>query len=137
MVADRAAFRHRLFSNKRFEPTSSMQGYKGILAPAQGWIEDFKRIFQDRMRRIVHDGLLSLIAQEVTDFAYLSRKKMPGRRRFLWTERGNPVFTLQMNPCQPLPHQSAQNRARDIPPGLRKSCCPPPFQSTHRSELVG
>jgi transposase-like protein len=44
-----------------------MKRNKGILAPAQAGIEDFKGIFQDRLRAIVREGILSLMAQEVTD----------------------------------------------------------------------
>ena len=40
---------------------------KGIKAPVQAGIVDFKGIFQDRIRTMVRDGILSLIAQEVTE----------------------------------------------------------------------
>jgi hypothetical protein len=44
-----------------------MSSNKGILAPQQVGIEDFKGVFQDRIRTLVRNGLLDLIAQEVTD----------------------------------------------------------------------
>jgi len=44
-----------------------MKRNKGILAPAQAGIEDFKGIFRDQLRAIVREGILSLMAQEVTD----------------------------------------------------------------------
>lgn len=37
------------------------------MAPVQAGIEDFKGVFQDRIRAMVRQGLLDLIAQEVTD----------------------------------------------------------------------
>ena len=37
------------------------------MAPVQAGIEDFKGIFQERLRAVVREGLLSLIAQEVTE----------------------------------------------------------------------
>jgi transposase-like protein len=44
-----------------------MKRNKGILAPAQAGIEDFKGVFRDQLRMIVREGILSLMAQEVTD----------------------------------------------------------------------
>ena len=44
-----------------------MKRNKGRLAPVQAGIEDFKGIFQERLRAVVREGLLSLIAQEVTE----------------------------------------------------------------------
>jgi transposase-like protein len=44
-----------------------MKRNKGIQAPVQAGIEDFKGIFQDRIRTMVRQGILDLIAQEVTD----------------------------------------------------------------------
>ena len=44
-----------------------MKRNKGIMAPVQAGIEDFKGVFQDRIRAMVRQGLLDLIAQEVTD----------------------------------------------------------------------
>ena len=44
-----------------------MKRNKGIKAPVQAGIEDFKGIFKDRLRTIVCEGILSLIAQEVTE----------------------------------------------------------------------
>ena len=37
------------------------------MAPVQAGIVDFKGIFQDRIRTLVRDGILSIIAQEVTE----------------------------------------------------------------------
>ena len=44
-----------------------MNRNKGILAPVQAGIEDFKGIFQGQVRTLVRQGLLDLIAREVTD----------------------------------------------------------------------
>lgn len=44
-----------------------MKRNKGIKAPVQAGIEDFKGVFQDRIRAMVRQGILDLIAQEVTD----------------------------------------------------------------------
>jgi len=44
-----------------------MKRNKGILAPVQAGIEDFKGIFQSQVRTLVRQGLLDLIAREVTD----------------------------------------------------------------------
>ena len=67
MLVDRTVFRHRLFLNKRLKPTNTMKRNKGIKAPAQVGIDDFKGIIQERIRAIVRQGVLDLIAQEVTD----------------------------------------------------------------------
>jgi putative transposase len=50
-----------------FKPTNTMKRNKGIKAPVQAGIEDFKGIYKDRIRTIVCEGILSLIAQEVTE----------------------------------------------------------------------
>ena len=44
-----------------------MKRNKGIKAPTQVGIEDFKGVFQDRIRTMVRQGILDIIAQEVTD----------------------------------------------------------------------
>ena len=44
-----------------------MKKNKGIKAPVQAGIEDFKGVFQDRIRTMVRQGILDIIAQEVTD----------------------------------------------------------------------
>lgn len=44
-----------------------MKRNKGIQAPVQVGIEDFKGVFQDRIRTMVRQGILDIIAQEVTD----------------------------------------------------------------------
>ena len=44
-----------------------MKRNKGIMAPMQVGIEDFKGVFQDRIRTMVRQGILDIIAQEVTD----------------------------------------------------------------------
>ncbi len=67
MLVDRTVFQHRLFLNKRLKPTNTMKRNKGIKAPMQVGIEDFKGVFQDRIRTMVWQGILDLIAQEVTD----------------------------------------------------------------------
>ena len=50
-----------------FKPTNTMKRNKGIKAPVQAGIVDFKGIFQDQIRTMVRQGILSLIAQEVTE----------------------------------------------------------------------
>jgi transposase-like protein len=44
-----------------------MKKYKGMKAPVQAGIEDFKGVFQDRIRTMVRQGILDLMAQEVSD----------------------------------------------------------------------
>ena len=63
-----------------------MKRNKGILAPVQAGIEDFKGIFQDRLRGIVYDGLLSLIEQEVTALCGESHRPDGGIYRRAGTE---------------------------------------------------
>ena len=65
MLVDRAMFRHRLFGIE-FKPTNTMNNQTGTQAPAQAGIEDFNGIFQERLRGIVREGLLSMFEQEVT-----------------------------------------------------------------------
>jgi hypothetical protein len=67
VLVDRTVFQHRLFLNKRFKPTNTMKRNKGIQAPMQVGIEDFKGIFQDQVRTMVRQGILDIIAREVTD----------------------------------------------------------------------
>jgi putative transposase len=59
-------YRHRPFE-QTFKPTNTMKRNKGIMAPVQAGIEDFKGVFQDRIRTMVRQGILDIIAQEVTD----------------------------------------------------------------------
>ncbi len=63
---DRTVCRNRLFE-QTFKPTNTMKRNRGIMAPVQAGIEDFKGVFQDRIRAMVRQGLLDLIAQEVRD----------------------------------------------------------------------
>lgn len=63
-----------------------MKRNKGILAPVQAGIEDFKGIFQDRMRAMVRQGILDLIAQEVTDLCGVSHRENDGIYRRAGTE---------------------------------------------------
>jgi len=55
-----------------------MKRRKGILAPVQAGIEDFKGVFQDRIRTMVRQGILDLIAQEVTDLCGESHRPNGG-----------------------------------------------------------
>lgn len=66
-----------------------MKRNKGILAPQQVGIEDFKGVFQDQIRTMVRNGLLDLIAQEVTDLCGRSQLPDGGIYRRAGTE---PVF---------------------------------------------
>jgi putative transposase len=63
-----------------------MKRNKGILAPVQAGIEDFKGIFQDQMRAMVRQGILDLIAQEVTDLCGESHRENGGIYRRAGTE---------------------------------------------------
>jgi len=57
-------FRHRLFK-QTFKPTYTMDDQTGTQAPAQAVSEDFGGIFQERLRGIVREGLLSMFEREV------------------------------------------------------------------------
>jgi transposase-like protein len=48
----------------------------GIKAPVQAGIEDFKGVFQDQIRTMVRQGILDIIAQEVTDLC--GESHLPG-----------------------------------------------------------
>lgn len=61
-----------------FEPTNTMKRNTGILAPLQAGIEDFKNVFQDQMRAMVRQGILDMIAQEVTDLCGVSHRENGG-----------------------------------------------------------
>jgi transposase-like protein len=76
VLVDRTVFQHRLFLNKRFKPTNTMKSNNGTLAPLQAGIEDFKGVFQEQIRTMVRNGLLDLMAQEVTDLC--GRSQHPG-----------------------------------------------------------
>ncbi|MEG3976426.1 transposase [Microcoleus sp. herbarium8] len=52
--------------NKRLKPTNTMKRRKAMMAPLQVGIEDFEGIFQEQVRTLVRNGLLELIAEEVT-----------------------------------------------------------------------
>ena len=67
MQVDRAMFRHRLFGNE-FKPTKTTNGQTGTQAPAQANIEDFNGIFRERLRGIVHEGLLLTAAVPIRSF---------------------------------------------------------------------
>jgi len=60
------------------KPTGSMKGNKGIIAPRQAGIEDFKDVFQDQMRAMVRQGILDIIAQEVTGLCGESHRETGG-----------------------------------------------------------
>lgn len=63
-----------------------MKRTKGILAPLQAGIVDFKGIFQDQMRSMVRQGILDIIAQEVTDLCGVSHRENGGVYRRAGTE---------------------------------------------------
>lgn len=86
MLVDRTVFQHRLFLNKRFKPTNTMKSNIGILAPLQAGIEDFKGVFQEQIRTMVRNGLLDLMAQEVTDLCGKSQHPDGGIFRRAGTE---------------------------------------------------
>ena len=86
MLVDRTVFQHRLFLNKRFKPTNTMKSNIGILAPLQAGIDDFKGVFQDQIRTMVRNGLLDLMAQEVTDLCGRSQHPDGGIFRRAGTE---------------------------------------------------
>ena len=86
MLVDRTVFQHRLFLNKRFKPTNTMKSNIGILAPLQAGIEDFKGVFQEQIRTMVRNGLLDLMAQEVTDLCGRSQHPEGGIFRRAGTE---------------------------------------------------
>jgi hypothetical protein len=86
VLVDRTVFQHRLFLNKRFKPTNTMKSNIGILAPLQAGIEDFKGVFQEQIRTMVRNGLLDLMAQEVTDLCGRSQHPEGGIFRRAGTE---------------------------------------------------
>ncbi len=53
-----------------------MKRKAGIKAPVQAGIENFKGVFQDQIRTMVRQGILDLIAQEVTDLC--GESHLPG-----------------------------------------------------------
>ena len=64
-----------------------MKRNKGIKAPEQAGIEDFKGVFQDQIRTMVRNGLLDLIAREVTDLCGESHRPDDGIYRRAGTEK--------------------------------------------------
>ena len=87
MLVDRTVYQHRLFLNKRLKPTNAMKRNKGIKFPAQAGIEDFKGVFQDQIRTMVRNGILDIIAQEVTDLCGASHRPDSGIYRRAGTEK--------------------------------------------------
>jgi hypothetical protein len=87
VLVDRTVFQHRLFLNKRLKPTNTMKRNKSIKPPAQAGIEDFKGVFQDQVRTMVRNGLLDLIAREVTDLCGESHRPDDGIYRRAGTEQ--------------------------------------------------
>lgn len=63
-----------------------MKSNIGILAPLQAGIEDFKGVFQEQIRTMVRNGLLDLMAQEVTDLCGRSQHPEGGIFRRAGTE---------------------------------------------------
>ena len=63
-----------------------MKRNKGIKAPVQAGIEDFKGIFQNQIRTMVRNGILDIIAQEVTDLCGESHLPANGIFRRAGTE---------------------------------------------------
>lgn len=64
-----------------------MKRNKGIKAPEQAGIKDFKGVFQDQIRTMVRNGLLDLIAREVTDLCGESHRPDDGIYRRAGTEK--------------------------------------------------
>jgi hypothetical protein len=64
-----------------------MKRNKSIKPPAQAGIEDFKGVFQDQVRTMVRNGLLDLIAREVTDLCGESHRPDDGIYRRAGTEQ--------------------------------------------------
>jgi hypothetical protein len=62
VLVDRTVFPHLLYLNKQLKPASTMRRNKGIKAPAQAGIEDFKGVFQNQIRTMVRNGILDLIS---------------------------------------------------------------------------
>ena len=87
MLVDRTVYQHRLFLNKRLKPTNTMKRNKSIKPPAQAGIEDFKGVFQDQVRTMVRNGLLDIIAREVTDLCGESHRPDDGIYRRAGTEQ--------------------------------------------------
>jgi len=85
VLVDRTVYRHRLFE-QTFKPTNTMKRNKGIKAPVQAGIEDFKGIFQNQIRTMVRNGILDIIAQEVTDLCGESHLPANGIFRRAGTE---------------------------------------------------
>jgi hypothetical protein len=83
-------YRHRLFE-QTFKPTNTKMMNNGKMAPEQPGNEDFKRIFQEQMRMIVRDGILSMIAQEVTDLCGESHRPAPG----IYSRAGSEKVTIK------------------------------------------
>ena len=63
-----------------------MKSNIGSLAPLQAGIEDFKGVFQEQIRTMVRNGLLDLMAQEVTDLCGRSQHPEGGIFRRAGTE---------------------------------------------------
>lgn len=64
-----------------------MKRNKGIMSPVQAGIEDFKGVFQDRIRTMVRQGILDLIAQEVTELCGEIHRPDAGIYRRAGTEK--------------------------------------------------
>jgi hypothetical protein len=64
-----------------------MKRNKSIKPPAQAGIEDFKGVFQDQVRTMVRNGLLDIIAREVTDLCGESHRPDDGIYRRAGTEQ--------------------------------------------------
>ena len=83
-------FRHRLFK-QTFKPTNTMTKQTETQASAQAEIEDFKGIYQERLRAIVREGLLLMIEQEVTALCGESYRPSASVHR----RAGNELVTIQ------------------------------------------
>ncbi len=64
-----------------------MKRNKSIKAPVQAGIEDFKGVFQDQIRTMVRNGILDLIAREVTDLCGESHRPNGGIYSWAGTEK--------------------------------------------------
>ena len=93
-----------------------MKRNMGIKAPVQSGIEDFKGFFQDRIRTMVRNGLLDLIAREVTDLCGESHRPDDGicRRagdvywRYL-KSRPSGIISFPTGTATAIPHPVSQS----------------------------
>jgi hypothetical protein len=84
-----------------------MKRNKGIMAPMQVGIEDFKGVFQDRIRTMVRQGILDIIAQEVTDLCGESHLPSSG----IYSRAGTEPVTITTSSGKVLKYVKERNFA--------------------------